>query len=1292
MAAPAQPAASVTPAQPAPAPSHVIPLMPIVKPAPMPLAQPEPVVAPVAADDALPAAVVLSATPEVDNAAAVVDERKDGHDWVSSVVASEGGPPVAMLPPKVLPAAGSGEVPDFAYYAKTVEQVEAEFATSHRLGLNSADVPGLLEKWGVNALPKPSPPTKLEIFFGQFKDFLILLLCAVAVLEFGLQEWPEGGVLATVILLNVIVGYNQEVKAQKALDALDSLTRNSCLVIRDGQNQEVPSRLIVPGDAVVLEEGDLIPADLRMCVCQNLDVAEANLTGESTEITKFSDALPWNPEYPLPVADRKNMTFMSTMVVKGRGVGIVIATGTHTEVGDISSSLAEKIQSESPLKRKLRLLGYYLVGMSTFLCALVVGIGLLRIRADSGRVTSDDTMDMIKVGISLAVAVVPEGLVAVVTVTMALGVQRMAAKQAVMRHLPAVETLGSVTTICSDKTGTLTEGKMRLQYMWTPSLWGLAGPEAQQAVDDQLRRVESRARLMQPMQRPAGPGLLTEQRRKISLVRGDSFVRQDSSFRRGDSSLLTRGESTLRRGDSALRRGDSALRRGDSALLTRGNSTFLRRAGSTLGAGGEGGTRVVSEDLVDVMNVTRNQSRLGKWFLDQSMRQNSSLTDGSRAGSAANLAALTSSADSPVLEMVTVHDEEKDETDSHMPGVFSFTGKGIDPDGEMQFSGNRIHQLTESPVRAMMVCSLNNTSSLTFDLDSNQWVATGDSTEIPLEVAARKIGLGRENWLSSGAVSQHLVVPFDSDRQRMSMVYLYGDGSQPELGGVVLVKGSFDSVMVRCSRAQMLDGTMPGTLHEALQKTVGVEIPNDKPAVPNTVQPLTEELRQRIRREELALTSQGLRVLTLAYRDSSTAEIEAMSEHDPESIERDLVFCGLVAIRDPPREEAKLAIARAHSGGIRVCMITGDHASTAMAIGESLGMVTADQQDMVITGRELDQMSPEELQARQPFPVVFARVTPAHKLLIVNSLKAQGNVVAMTGDGVNDSPAIKHSDCGIAMGITGTDLTKQSADMVLLNDNFASIVDAIEEGRLTFDNIRKFVLYLLTCNSSYIYIMLVTVAAGLASPFTPIMVLWANVVVDVLPALALGVDPPSPDIMHRKPRDPKSGVLSGKGVIMLVCQGVLMSGLTLAAYLIGLGPLDYPEIGKPNSPRSGELVGQARTLAFVALAVQHVFQAYHSRSPTRSLFNRDWNDNKLLLMGASFSLLLMAVVIYIPGLNEGLNLEPLGGYDWLIVIGVILLQALGNELIKMLLVRGLYGWLLRRDESKNGEPLFYRDI
>lgn len=511
-------------------------------------------------------------------------------------------------------------------------------------------------------------------------------------------------------------------------------------------------------------------------------------------------------------------------------------------------------------------------------------------------------------------------------------------------------------------------------------------------------------------------------------------------------------------------------------------------------------------------------------------------------------------------------------------------------------------------------------------------------------------------------------------------------------GGVVLVKGSFDKVMVRCTHALLQDSAMPKHLHDAVQLAVGHEVPNELPVIQNAVQPLTEDLRQRIHREELTLTSQGLRVLTLAYRDVSEEELGGMTEHDPETVEVKLVFCGLVGIRDPPREEARRAIQRAHAGGIRVCMITGDHASTAMAIGESLGMITAEQQDLVVTGRELDQMTPEELQARHPFPLVFARVTPAHKLMIVTSLKAQGNVVAMTGDGVNDSPAIKHSDCGIAMGITGTDLTKQSADMVLLNDNFASIVDAIEEGRLTFDNIRKFVLYLLTCNSSYIYIMLVTVAAGLAAPFTPIMVLWANVVVDVLPALALGVDPPSPDIMDRKPRDPRSGVLSTKGVIMLFLQGVLMSGLTLAAYLIGLGPLDYPEVGKPDSELSGENIGQARTLAFASLAIQHVFQAYHARSPTRSLFNKDWNDNKLLAMGATVSLLLMVLAIYIPGVNDGLNLYPLEGWDWLVVFGVFVGQLLGNELIKLFLVRGLYSWLTKRAAETHGEPLFYMDI
>lgn len=943
-----------------------------------------------------------------------------------------------------LPAEGS-------YYDTDPRIVLKIFKTDPETGLMSNEVQARLERYGENRLPEPPPVSPLKILFRQVSDFMVLILFVVCIASFAMQKWIEAGALFVVVFSNVIIGFVQEYKAEKTLQALKLLTVQTAKVQRGSKQEVVEATELVPGDIVFLDEGDSIPADIRMFEVSNLQVIESVLTGESNPITKTTEAI---KKTGLTVGDRTNMVFMSTVVSKGRGRGVVVATGANTEVGKISKALSKPKTRKTLLQKRLASLGRILVVLSVVLCSLVVGIGLIRTYDDKGKVVGKDVEVWIKVGISLAVSVIPEGLVAVTTITYTIGIQRMAQRHAVVRKLPAVETVGSITTICSDKTGTLTEGKMTATRLWA----GLK--------------------------------------------------------------------------------------------------------------------------------------------------------------------------------------------------EFVITGTGLSPEGEFQHK-DQTADTQEFPAlkMALMICSLCNNSTLEKDSETNRWKSTGDPTEVALLVATLKAKLGKDHWTEKENFKFVAEAPFDSDRKRMSTVYKRADGT-----GFIMAKGAPESIVPLCS--SILDR-------------------KNQPAEKS------EKLVKKIEKANIKLGELGLRVLGLGYKELSAEEVAAVDPNDVEAIESkgQFTFVALAGMIDPPRKEVKPTILGCKDAGIRVCMITGDHPRTAFSIGKQLGIIDDNQEDLVVTGVQLAAMSKADLAALEHFPTIFARVSPADKLKIVNALQFKGEICAMTGDGTNDAPAIKNADIGIAMGVGSTDMAKNSADIILTDDNFVTIVEAIKEGRRTYDNIKKFVSYLLACNSAEIYVMLFSVIIGLPIPFTPIMILWANLIADVPPALALGLDPAVPNIMKRLPRDPKKGIFNLKVLIMLIFYGFSMSAITLSVYSVAI----YVE-GYDVDEDDNEKPGPAKQLAFISLTLMQLFHSFFIRD-INTVFSKDIVSNKFLLEGVTLSIVLLVFGCYCPGFNEIIGQHPPAWYDWFKAALCVVVHLMFVEIFKL-----VYRIWSRKSLKEKPYRMFYNDL
>jgi len=847
------------------------------------------------------------------------------------------------------------------FHTMDVKEVCELLGTDPQKGLSSEEAKRRLGEYGPNEIPERKRRTILQMFLSQFTDFLIIILLVAAGISLFIGEGVDAILIMAIVVLNAVLGTVQEAKAEKALQLLKKMAAPSARVLRDGVIQTVSSREIVPGDIVILEAGNYVPADARVLESVNLSTNEAALTGESQPVEKVTEPL---SEPNLPLGDRVNMVFSGTIVSRGRGKAVVVATGGETEIGKIAKMLTEIEEEETPLQKNLEKLGKQIGLIILGICAIVFLVGILE---------GNPILDMFLTAVSLAVAAVPEGLPAVVTIVLALGTYNMAKRHVIIRRLQSVETLGSVNVICSDKTGTLTKNEMTVvRYYLHPNRW------------------------------------------------------------------LNHQEIT--------------------------------------------------------------------------------------------------SIDDPVLKETLI-------------------GSALCNDAFLAFKDGKR-------------------------------VTAGDPTEIALVVAAWDLNLKKEE-LDKDMPRVH-EIPFDSDRKMMTTVHR-------KTGTLVsYTKGAPDVVIAKCKWYLAPDGK---------------------------IKELTEQDRESILQANQKMAQEGLRVLAVAFKNVEEGMLDGLEE--------DLTFLGLVGMIDPPRPEVKDALEKCKTAGIKVIMITGDHKATAQTIAKEIGIM--DEKGKVLTGNELLEMDVDDLAEVVEEVGVFARVSPSDKLKIVEALKKKGKIVAMTGDGVNDAPALKRADIGVAMGITGTDVAKDASDMVLTDDNFASIVAAVEEGRKIFDNIRKVVFYLLSCNISEVATIFISILLRLPLPLIPVQILWMNLVTDGLPALALGVEPAEPDVMRRPPRDPQEGIMSREVLRKILIGGLIMSILTIFVYSWAL--MEHDEIRL------------LRTMVFFTLCTAQLFHSFNSKSLRHSLFKVGIRNNPKLIFAAVVSFLMLLAVIYVPWLQDVFGTTTLKGHQ-----------------------------------------------
>lgn len=888
-------------------------------------------------------------------------------------------------------------------YQQSVDEVVKYSETDLKIGLSAPEVKKRLDKVGLNRLEEKKGRTPWDMFVGQFKNVLVLILLIAALVSFILGEVSDAIVIAIILILNATLGVVQEYKAEKSLAALKKMVAPAALVIRDGRHTRIEAAQLVPGDVVLLESGDRIPADLRLYRVTNLKIQEAVLTGESVPVEKKSELI---DKENVSLGDRNNLAFMGTAVISGRGRGIVVATGMETEMGQIAGMLEEQKQEDTPLQKQLNQVGKKLGLIILIVVGLVVLLGYLR---------GIPFFEMFLTGISLAVAAVPEGLPAVVTVVLALGVQKMTKKHVIVRRLPAVETLGATTVICSDKTGTLTQNQMTVRKLVLPG-----------------KNIE---------------------------VEGEGYQ--------------------------------------------------------------------------------------------------------------------------PI-------------------GKFYQTGQEIQPQIDPDLS---------LLLKGAVLC---NNAELQKNNDNEQWEIIGDPTEGALVVTAAKAGYDKEKLEEDYPRVNEF--PFDSDRKQMSTIHQTNGGNH-----IIFVKGAPDQVISYCKYYQK-----NGIIEE-----------------------MGESIRNKVLSQNRELAQEALRVLAIAYRFVDKENLDEIKEI--KDAEKELIFIGLMAMIDPPRKEAIESVKTCLRAGIHPIMITGDYSLTAKAIAAEIGIYHSG--DRIIAGDDLEKMSQSELEEAVENTTIFARVSPRHKRRIVRALQKRNQVVAMTGDGVNDAPALKESDIGVAMGIAGTDVTKEAAEMILTDDNFASIVGAVEEGRKIYENIKKFIHYLISCNLGEIIAIAGAILIGLPSPLIPIQILWVNLVTDGLPALALGLDPTEEDIMRRSPRDPNAGIFSGKMGFNIFSQGIFIGLITLVAFYLGV------------SFYSLEI---ARTMAFATLAFSQLSQSLNSRSEKYSIFKIGLFSNPHLTLAILISGCLQLLVILIVSLQVIFKTVFLTLDQWWVVIILSLSPILYVELLKLM--------------------------
>lgn len=901
------------------------------------------------------------------------------------------------------------------WFNKSIEETAKELNTDLEKGLTQEQINERLAQYGLNELKQKKKKSLFVKFLEQFKDFMIIILIIAAIVSGAIsiaqgESITDSIIILIVVIVNAIIGVAQEAKAEKSLEALQKLSEHEAKVLRNGSILVVPASDLVPGDIVILDTGDYVPADLRIIEAINLKSQEASLTGESVPVEKQASKIE-NEE--VPIGDRINMLFSSSLITYGRGKAIVVETGMNTEVGKIADMLSAEEDRKTPLQIKLDSLGKTLGIVALIICAVIFIAGLIQ---------GKEIVSMFMTAVSLAVAAIPEGLAAVSTIVLAIGVQKMAKRNAIVKNLPAVETLGSATVICSDKTGTLTKNQMTVQKMF------------------------------------------------------------------------------------------------------------------------------VNDNVYDMVNID------------------------------------------DLLKYEKANQEVK---------LLVYNG---------------------------MLC--NDTKIAEDD------TLTGDPTETALVDIALKLGFTKEIYETMPRVDE---IPFDSERKLMTTVQKVNDKY------LVLTKGGIDELLSICN-SYIKDGEISTNLNE---------------------------YKARINEVNEAMAKDALRVLGFAYK-------ELDYKPNTDELEKDLIFVGMYGMIDPPREEAKVAVEKCKTAGIKTVMITGDHKITATAIAKQLGIL--ENENEAITGTELDQISDEDLKKNIRNYSVYARVAPEHKVRIVNAWQSQGEIVAMTGDGVNDSPALKQADIGCAMGIVGTDVAKEAADVILTDDNFATVVSAVEEGRRIYDNILKVIQFLLASNIGEIVVLfLATIGTSLFARWfgitdishleilLPIHILWINLVTDSLPALALAFDPANKDIMERKPLKTK-GIFTKSMTYRIIYQGIMIGLLTLAAFIIGLATTNTPIDGLTLDQSKIE-VGQ--TMAFIVLAMSELTHVFNIRDNKKSIFNKSLFNNMKLIGAIIVSAGLMFAVLLIPALRQAFGIPVLPTSNILQIIGLVFAPIVIVEIFKLLKINSL---------------------
>ncbi len=859
------------------------------------------------------------------------------------------------------------------HFSKKASDVLLELNSSDS-GLADEEARKRLGQYGLNEIKEEKKISPLKIFISQFKSVVVWILIAATVISAVLEEYVDSVVIAIILILIAVLGFIQEYKAEKAIDALKKLASLKATVKRGGQKMEIDSKEIVPGDILILETGDKVPADARVIKSFNLESQEAALTGESLPIKKITDALPDKTV----LADRKNMVYSGTIITSGRGEAVVAGTGMQTEIGRIAALIQEVEQEETPLQKKLDQLGKWLGAVTLIIAAIVFAAGIMK----GGKV-----LEFLIVAVSLAVAAVPEGLPAVVTISLAIGTTRMLKRHALIRKLPSVETLGSTTVICTDKTGTLTVNQMTVKKMF------------------------------------------------------------------------------------------------------------------------------VSGKVIDV------------------------------------------------------------------------SGSGYEPKGEFTSNGKKVDS---REIELLLI-----TGALNNDAALKEGKVIGDPTEGALIVSAAKAGFLQDDLIEQFPRVEE--IGFTSERKMMTTIHKVG-GKQ-----VAYSKGAPDILISKCSHI----------------------------LIGNKMKKLDRKDKDIILQMNKEFAGQALRVLGFAYNPKPS-----------KSPEKGMVFIGLQGMIDPPREEVKLAIEKCKKAGIKIIMITGDHEITAKAVAKEIGL-------------EGESMSGQQLQEAKDLDKVvekisiFARVNPEHKIKIVDALKKKGHIVAMTGDGVNDAPALKKADIGIAMGITGTDVSKEASSMILTDDNFASIVNAVEEGRGIYDNIKKYVYYLLSSNLGEVLTIFTAIMLGMPLPVIAIMILWINLVTDGAPALALSIDPYDPSLMERQPRNPKERIITPFMQVQMLIGGIVMMLGTLLVF----------------RKYDGSNIAHAQTMAFTTLMMFQMFNVLNARSERSSIFKVGFFRNKWLVLAILSSVLLQLAVIYTP-LSRFFRTVELGAMDWAVAVFVSLSILIVMEVFK----------------------------